>query len=221
MAADRVPDVIHAYFKAVDDRDFDNLRNLVADDALISTISGPPGEPRSVRTGKQLRREMEDRDPVPWRHRVVDVHVHGAGAIVVGDLVRPETGTQDGFVAFFAINVAGRVAGLKSFRSGHPDVELSAEESEEWSGLVSRVLTDPPAEADPSVDQVVAIMGAAGGPVDEGLTVMWSTRGAPPVAVVGRLGRVAEFAAVVRIEGPGSDPQVAAAWGPLAREERS
>lgn len=56
MATDRVPDVIHAYFKAVDDRDFDNLKNLLADDAVIATASGRPGAPRLVRTGAQLRR---------------------------------------------------------------------------------------------------------------------------------------------------------------------
>lgn len=221
MATDRVPDVIHAYFKAVDDRDFDNLKNLLADDAVIATASGRPGAPRLVRTGAQLRREMVSRDPVPWCHRVVDVHVHGAGALVQGELVRPEAGTPDGFVAFFAVDEEGRVAGLASFGPRDPDVDRAAAGCAEWADVGAFVINDQPAADVPSVDEVVAVIGGAGATAGDGLTVAWRTRDALPVAVVGRLGRVGDFAAVVRSEGPGVAPQVDAAWAPLVREERS
>jgi hypothetical protein len=222
VATGRVPDVIHAYFKAVDDRDFHNLKSLIADDALIATTIGQMGDRRLVRTGERLRSEMESRPPVPWRHRVVSIHVHGAGALVEGELMRREVGEKNRFVAFFAIDEAGRVAGLRNFQPHSPELDLSAEDLKQWSRLAERVLNGDgvPDHHAPSADQVVAAMSHRGASTATGLSVTWMTRGAAPVAVVGRLGRVAEFAAVIRTDTPGAEPDVDVAWGPLTQEEK-
>lgn len=218
MATDRVSDVITAYFKAVDDREFDVLPTLIADDALVATVTGEMGRPRHIRTGKQLRRELEGRDPVPWRHELLDIHVHGAGALVEGELVQAASGS-DRFLVFFAIDGEGRVAGLFGFRPLDADAQLPAEARDEWPDLAQRALDDRPPPCPVSAADLVTSMGA-GSSRASGLSVLWMTHGRTPVAMVGRFGSKAEFAAVIRSESPDASPHVAVSWCPGDLEEK-
>jgi hypothetical protein len=204
VTTDMLPAVVRSYFEAVDAQDAASVARCFASNALVATPSpGAESDERITRLPAQLQRDLAERGPVPWRHRLRGVRGTATASIIEGELVdRRSDDVLSRFVVVIRTDNAGKIETFRGFRQGDRATHLaSPAECEAWLAVLRAAAGGrgkPAWLADGLAPGARMSLPEAPLPSSGRPSAVVCAGDSESMAVYGRIGKAAEYCVIAR-----------------------